>query len=263
MMRTTCFGALVMAVVATGCASSEQNSVAAGPALPDVACIDASGENSTLDVMAHAFRYTPYLRARGHLRSENDESYYWWAGQPDDPFDPAAVAAYVSPVDDAVLMYADTPAGGDAAFGTAVCGLEFEWKMGLTESQFATAVGTPGFLRGLGRRICSEIERSGDPIGYLDDVDQDLVDAEGHADGFVEFSRKMLGNSLSDRLSYLESPVDPGDLPDNRRIARHDVIDLQDAIALLDHETDEHLLRVARDRVAFTRAALEYQCPAL
>jgi hypothetical protein len=257
--------AALVLVVLTGCSSAPQDvpAVGTGTRSPTVPCIDSVGENSTLTVMGDALLHTPYLRVRGHVRTEFEEEFYWRNGQPDDPFDSRSLSAFVPGGSKTALLYPNTPAGGDAEFAAATCGLEFDWKAGLSSSEFESVVSTPGFLRGLGRRLCTEIEMSGDTADYLARADEELAESEDNSAGAVDFVRAMHQNSLQDRLDYLASAVEPGELPENRRSARHDVIELQDILARLERETDEHLLQIKRDRVEFIRAALVFQCPAL
>ncbi len=257
--------AALVLVALTGCSSSSQDepAVASGTRSPLVPCIDSVGENSTLTVMGDALLHTPYLRVRGKVRTQFEEEFYWRNGQPDDPFDVRRLSAFVPGGSKTALLYPNTPAGGDAQFAAATCGLEFEWKAGLSSSEFESVVSTPGFLRSLGRRLCTDIEMSGDTVDYLARADEELAESEDNAAGAVDFMRAMHRNSLQDRLDYLASPVEPGELPENRRSARHDVIELQDILGRLEKETDEHLLQIKRDRVEFIRAALTFQCPAL
>ncbi|KQU56546.1 hypothetical protein ASG84_20535 [Rhodococcus sp. Leaf278] len=253
---------VLVLVVVTGC-SSASPTVDTGTRSPTVPCIDSVGENSPLTVMGDALLLTPYLRVRGQVRTALEEEFYWRNKQPDDPMDARRLSAFVPGGNKTALLYPDTPAGGDAEFAAATCGLEFDWKAGLSSSEFESVVSTPGFLRGLGRRLCTDVEMSGNTTDYLARADEKLAEFEDNAAGKVDFMRAMHQNSLKDRLDFLASPEEPDELPENRRIARHDVIELRDIIARLESETDGHLLQIERDRVEFIRAALTFQCPAL
>ncbi|WP_280439592.1 hypothetical protein [Nocardia cyriacigeorgica] len=219
------------------------------------ACVDAAGDNSSVEDLADALMRASFTDPRTGQRTSLEQQAREMVADGGGalglslPIDTSPEGIRAQVIDS---LYTAVPDGGDARFAAAVCGYDASVlrKMGLMWEDDELVAGTPHLLRASGRMVCGSIEGM-TADDYLEETDEQADAARADPQKFVDDEVRKIETALA-------GMNDDATLSETARQLR---TDFENSIRMLREQDPQAIADGLHMYREFQWLAVEHVCP--